>query len=455
MGIINRTFMLRNKTAVELYEKYAAEMPIIDYHCHLIPAQIAGDYRFKTATELFLGGDHYKWRQMRSAGIDERLITGDGEDFEKFYAFATVFPKLIGNPLYHWTSLELKRYFDIDEPLCPANAREIYDAVNARLAEEGYSARGLIERSNVRVLCTTDDPADDLRYHRQLREEGWSVKVLPTFRPDKAVNIEKDIFTDYIRAQGIKTYPELLAWLNARLDWFASFGCRLADHSIEVPDVVSGDPCVAFDKKMAGEVLTAAEEAAYRTAVLTYLAVEYEKRDWTMQIHIGALRNNNRKMFEKLGPDTGFDSTNDFALAVPMNALLDGFMQAGGLPKIILYSLNPKDNYTLGTMLGNFQEGPTAGRIQLGSGWWFNDNRDGMEAQLRALANLGVLATFVGMLTDSRSLVSYPRHEYFRRILCNLLGEWVENGEYPADTETLGEIVRDICYRNAERYFGF
>ena len=370
-------------------------------------------------------------------------------------AFATALEYCIGNPLYHWTHLELKRYFDIDEPLCPQNARKIYDAVNARLAEEGYSARGLIERSNVRVLCTTDDPADDLRYHRQLREEGWSVKVLPTFRPDKAVNIEKDIFTDYIRAQGIKTYPELLAWLSARLDYFASFGCRLADHSIEVPDVVSGDPCVAFDKKMAGEVLTAAEEAAYRTAVLTYLAVEYEKRDWTMQIHIGALRNNNRKMFEKLGPDTGFDSTNDFALAVPMNALLDGFMQAGGLPKIILYSLNPKDNYTLGTMLGNFQEGPTAGRIQLGSGWWFNDNRDGMEAQLRALANLGVLATFVGMLTDSRSLVSYPRHEYFRRILCNLLGEWVENGEYPADTETLGEIVRDICYRNAERYFGF
>ena len=455
MGIINRTFMLRNKTAIELYEKYAAEMPIIDYHCHLVPAQIAEDYRFKTATELFLGGDHYKWRQMRSAGIDERLITGDGEDFEKFYAWATLFPKLIGNPLYHWTSLELKRYFDIDEPLCSANAREIYDAVNARLAEEGYSARGLIERSNVRVLCTTDDPADDLRYHRMLREEGWSVKVLPTFRPDKAVNIEKDVFCDYIRAQGVKTYAELLAWLDSRIAYFASFGCRLADHSIEVPDVVSGDPCVAFDKKMAGEQLTREEEAAYRTAVLTHLAVAYEKLGWTMQIHIGALRNNNRKMFEKLGPDTGFDSMNDFALAAPISALLDGFMQAGGLPQVILYSLNPKDNYTLGSMLGNFQEGPTAGRIQLGSGWWFNDNRDGMEAQLRALANLGVLPTFVGMLTDSRSLVSYPRHEYFRRILCNLLGEWVENGEYPNDLDALGETVRDICYRNAERYFGF
>ncbi len=455
MGIIQENFMLRTKTAQELYHTYAEGMPIIDYHCHLSPAMIAEDYRFRNATELFLGGDHYKWRALRSAGIEEERITGGADDYAKFEAFATVLPELIGNPLYHWTALELKRYFDVDEPLCAANARRIYEACNARLGEEGYSARGLILRSHVKVVCTTDDPADDLAHHRRLREEGFPVRVLPTFRPDRAVNIEKDGFADYLQGQGIGNYAELLSFLDRRLSYFCENGCRVSDHSLEHVAYAKGDAAEVLRRKLSGEALTAEDEAVYRTAVLTHLAGAYAKRDMVMQLHIGAMRNNNTRMFGRLGADSGYDSMNDEAIAAPLSALLDGFACAEGLPKVILYSLNPKDNYTLGSMIGNFQEGPIAGRMQLGSGWWFNDNRDGMEAQMKALANLGVLSRFVGMLTDSRSLVSYPRHEYFRRILCNLLGEWVENGEYPDDRAALGRMIRGICYENAEQYFGF
>ena len=454
MGIINDTFMLKNETGRRLYEAYAAGQPIIDYHCHLSPEQIAKDYRFANVTELFLGGDHYKWRQMRTAGIDERLITGDGDPYDKFLAYASMMPGLIGNPLYHWTALELKRYFDIDEPLCRESARRIYDACNEMLKDPSFSARNLILRSNVRALCTTDDPIDCLAFHRQLREEGYSVKVLPTFRPDKALAVEKESFPLYMQAAGVKTYDELLAFLSARIAFFAESGCRLSDHSLERVAFVSGDPCVAFEKAMRGEMPTVEEADAFRSAVMLHLGGEYAKHDFAMQLHIGALRNNNTNMFRKLGADTGFDSINDFRVAEGLSRLLDHMNSGAGLPKTILYTLNPKDNYVLGAMIGNFQSSP-AGKMQFGSGWWFNDNRDGMEAQMCALANLGMLSQFVGMLTDSRSLVSYPRHEYFRRILCNLLGKWVEEGEYPNDEVALGEIITNICYRNAERYFNF
>ncbi len=452
MGIINDGFMLKSECARKLYDM-VKDLPIIDYHCHLSPKMIAEDYKFKNITELFLGGDHYKWRQMRTNGIDEKYITGDGDDYEKFEAFARTVPMLIGNPIYHWTHLELKRYFDIDEPLTARNAREIWDRCNSLLATDEYSARSLIRRSGVEVICTTDDPADSLEYHEQLAD--FEVKILPTFRPDKAVEIGKDTFIPYIRSIDIKSYAELADWLRGRIGFFAEHGCRLSDHGLESVPFAEGDPASVFDKRMSGGVLTENEISVFKTAVLRLCAEEYTRLGWTMQIHIGALRNNNRRMFEKLGADTGFDSINDLQIAEPLSAFLSALEYDGALPKTILYTLNPKDNYVLGTMIGNFQCGPTAGKIQFGSGWWFNDQRDGMEAQMRALANLGMLSRFVGMLTDSRSFVSYTRHEYFRRIMCNLIGEWVESGEYPCDYEALSEIVRGIAYKNAREYFRF
>lgn len=407
MGIISDNFMLKNETAKKLYFEYAKDMPIIDYHCHISPKMIAEDYRFKNAFELFLGGDHYKWRQMRSNGVDERYITGDADDYEKWLKFAETCPKLIGNPLYHWTHLELKRYFDIDECLCTDTAKDIWDRVNACLESPDFSVKNLIRKSNVEVICTTDGPYDTLEYHRQLKD--FDVKVIPAFRPD--LNDIRDDICD-------------------RMDFFHQNGCRLSDHAID---------------EMNDEIIEK----------IVFLGKEYARRGWTMQLHIGALRNNNTRMFESLGPDTGFDSVNDFEIARGLSKILDSLEKEDLLPKTIIYCLNPKDNYVIGTMLGNFQKGPTAGKIQFGSGWWFCDNRDGMQEQLKALANLGCLANFVGMLTDSRSFVSYTRHEYFRRILCNLLGTWVEDGEYPADFNMLKNIVEGICYKNAKNYFNF
>jgi glucuronate isomerase len=408
MGIINDNFMLYNETGRYLYNVYAKDLPIIDYHCHLDPKMIAENHKFKNAYELFLGGDHYKWRQMRSNGIDERLITGDADDFEKWRAFAVTIPLLIGNPLYHWTHLELKRYFDIDDVLCEDTANEIWDKVNECLKKPEYSAQGLIKMSNVETICTTDNPYDDLRYHKELR--GFSTKILPTFRPDVNGEIKNDI-TD-------------------RMDYFAENGCKLSDHSI---DKVDDD---IIEK-------------------IIFLGEEYARRGWTMQLHIGAMRNNNTRMFNKIGADTGFDSINDFEIAEGVSKMLNELEKKDMLPKTILYTLNPKDNYVLGAMLGNFQKAPIPGKIQFGSGWWFNDNRDGMIAQLTALGNLGILGRFVGMLTDSRSFVSYPRHEYFRRILCNLIGDWVERGEYPRDEKALKQITEGICFLNAKKYFDF
>ncbi len=406
MSFINDEFMLKNKTAVELYE-HVKDLPIIDYHCHISPKMIAENYKFKNAFELFLGGDHYKWRQMRTNGVDEKFITGDADDYDKWLAFAKTMPMLLGNPLYHWTHLELKRYFDIDETLNENTAKEIWDKVNACLEKDEYRVQGLIKMSNVETICTTDAPYDTLEYHRQLKD--FSTKVVPAFRPDLS-KINSDL-------------PE-------RLDFFHENGCRLSDHAVDSMD----DDTIEK---------------------LVYLGEEYAKRGWVWQLHIGALRNNNTRMFEKLGPDTGFDSVNDFQIAEGLSKILDSLDKKDMLPKTILYTLNPKDNYVLGTMLGNFQGGGAPGKIQFGSGWWFNDQRDGMESQMRALSNLGMLSRFVGMLTDSRSFVSYTRHEYFRRILCNLIGKWVEDGEYPRDMETLKKIAEGICYYNAKNYFGF
>ena len=452
MSFINDNFMLKTETARKLYAA-VKDLPIIDYHCHLSPKMIAENYKFRNAFDLFLGGDHYKWRQMRTNGVDEEYITGGADENEKFKAFARTVPYLIGNPLYHWTHLELKRYFDIDETLNEESCERIWNRVNECLAKDEYSAQNLIKRSNVAIICTTDDPLDTLEYHEQLK--NFETKILPTFRPDKAVEIGKETFVPYIEQTGVKTYDELVAWMRARIQYFHDHGCRLSDHALEYVPFGIGDVEAAFNKRMAGETLTNEEIDAFKTAMLTVCAEEYTRLGWAMQLHIGALRNNNRRMYEKLGADVGFDSINDLCIAENLSKFMDSLEYRDVLPKTILYTLNPKDNYVLGTMLGNFQKAPVAGKIQFGSGWWFNDQRDGMEGQMQALANLGMLARFVGMLTDSRSFVSYPRHEYFRRILCNLIGKWVDEGEYPADMDTLTEIVSGICYHNALRYFNF
>ncbi|MBQ3040631.1 MAG: glucuronate isomerase [Clostridia bacterium] len=452
--IINDEFLLNTKTAKELYE-IAKDMPIIDYHCHLDPKLIAIDYKFDNLGELFLGGDHYKWRMMRSFGIDERYVTGDATFKEKFKAFATALQYAIGNPLYHWTHLELKRYFGIDEALCEENADEIYEKCTTLLRTDEYSARNLIKNSNVEVVCTTDDPIDTLEYHDQIKDSEFSVKVLPAFRPDKAVNIHKETFLPYIEKAGVKSYEELKSWLSSRLDFFHSKGCRLSDHGLDFVPYTLGDASNIFNKALNGEALTKEEIDAYMTDLLVFFGKEYAKRGWCMQIHVGAIRNNNTKMYKRLGPDTGYDSIAETNLGENLSKLLDTLEMDDSLPKTILYSLNPKDNYVLATLMGCFQGAEARGKIQLGSGWWFNDQKDGMEEQLKALGNLGVLGSFVGMLTDSRSFVSYTRHDYFRRILCNLIGDWVENGLYPNDKAMLEKIIRGISYENANSYFGF
>lgn len=455
MGIINEDFMLYGETAKKLYHDYAEELPIIDYHCHLIPQIIAENHRFNDAYELFLGGDHYKWRQMRSNGIDEKYITGGADNYDKWKCFAKTMPYLIGNPIYHWTALELKRYFDIDEPLNEANAASIWEECNGKLSDENFYVKKLISRSNVEIICTTDDPSDSLEYHKMLKDDNFTTKVLPTFRPDKAVEIDKETFLPYIQAIGVKSYIELTAWLENRIEYFNSIGCRISDHALGAVPFALGNAESVFEKKLNGGKLTQHEIEVYKTDILRYCSSVYSKHGWAMQLHIGAMRNNNARMYEKIGADTGFDSINDLCIAEKLAKLMDELEKDDILPKTILYTLNPKDNYVLGTMMGNFQKAPVAGKIQFGSGWWFNDNRDGMEAQLRATANLGVLGRFIGMLTDSRSFVSYPRHEYFRRIFCNLVGGWVEKGEYPNDRKVLKEIVEGVCYRNAKNYFGF
>ena len=458
---MDKDFMLTNDTAKKLYHDYAEKMPIFDYHCHLIPQVMYEDKPFDNITQIFLGGDHYKWRYMRSNGIDEEYITGSASDYEKFKAFCSCLQYAIGNPLYHWTHLELKRYFGVEDIVTEANCDIIWEKCNKVITETKMSPSKLINSSNVAAIGTTDDPADDLEWHKKIKEKGHiNAKVYPSFRPDFLINIDKDTFKGYIEklsavsGKKIESYDDLIAVAYDRIDYFNAVGCRISDHALDgVPYNTEHSPKAVFKQALTGGKLSQSEIDAYKGAVLIDLAKKYKELDWTMQLHIGALRNNNSRMFEKLGADTGFDSIADYSIAAQLSALMNAMEKNDNLPKAILYTLNPKDNYVLATMLGNFQSSETAGKIQFGSAWWFNDQRDGMVEQMKALANLGALNKFVGMLTDSRSFLSYTRHEYFRRIMCNLIGEWVENGEFPQDYETLGKIVEDISFNNAKRYF--
>lgn len=458
-------FLLSTDTAVELYHGAAENMPIYDYHCHLPPQQIADNVGFESITQVWLGGDHYKWRLMRANGVSERLITGDAPDWDKFQAWSETLPYTLGNPVHQWTHLELRRYFGVNDLLVPETARKVYDRCNELLATPEFRVRELMKRMDVRVVCTTDDPADDLHYHRRIAgDRDFTVKVLPAFRPDKVFKTEDPgAFNAWIDALGaaadtdIRDYWTLLDALRQRINFFHENGARISDHGIEAPfaaDFIETDVERIFLDLRSGRDVKEADAEQFRSAVFLELGHAYAEKSWTMQIHLAALRNNNSRMFELLGPDTGYDSMGDFEIGKPLVKFLDGLAKTDELPKTILYSLNPRDNEVLATIAGSFQDGSVAGKMQLGSGWWFNDQRDGMERQMTALANTGLLSRFVGMITDSRSFLSYPRHEYFRRVLCDLLGRWVENGEVPKDMQQLGQMVGDISYNNAVRYFG-
>lgn len=464
-AFMNKDFLLQTETAKKLYHDYAAKMPIFDYHCHLNPQEIYENRTYKNMTELWLEGDHYKWRAMRANGVDEYYITGEADDYEKFEKWAETVEKLIGNPLYHWTHMELRQYFDLNTILKRATAKEVWNTCNEMLQNPDFSARGLIERSNVRLIGTTDDPIDDLRYHKLLQEvKEFSTTVLPAFRPDKVMAIQDHSWADYVGKLGnmtgiqITNYTKLMDALENRIDYFTEIGCRLSDHSLEtvvyeISTLQEVDAIV--EKALNKQAISLKENNQFLTQLLVSLGKAYNRRGWVMQYHIGALRSANSRLFRALGPNVGCDSMKDDPIAVPLFQLLDELDKDHHLPKTILYGLNPKDNETLATMAGNFQEGGTPSKVQFGSAWWFNDHTDGMVAQMKTLGNLGVLSRFVGMLTDSRSFLSYSRHEYFRRILCNIFGNWVENGDYPNEIEWLGEIVQDISYNNALNYFEF
>lgn len=464
---ITDDFLLQNPAAIRLYHEYAEPLPILDFHCHLPPRQIAEDHRFANLAEIWLHGDHYKWRAMRANGVPERFCTGDASDWEKFLAWAQTVPKTLGNPLYHWTHLELNRPFGIrDRLLGPHTAQEIWDRCNALLASEGFSCRGILRRMGVAVVCTTDDPTDDLAWHAALAADpDFSIRVFPTFRPDRAIAVESvDQFNAWVDRLGesagsdIRDYSGLLEALKRRHDFFHAHGCRLSDHGVDTmvaEDYVESEVQAAFAKLRVGRELAGEERAKFKSAVLHELALMDWAKGWTQQFHIGAMRNTNTRMFQALGPDAGFDSIGDLPVARPLAKFLDRLDRDGRLAKTILYNLNPAHNEVFATMIGNFQDGTTPGKMQWGSAWWFLDQKDGMERHLRTLANHGLLSRFVGMVTDSRSFLSYTRHEYFRRILCNLLGTEMEQGLAPRDFAMIGEIVQDICYRNAAEYFGF
>jgi glucuronate isomerase len=464
-AFMDQDFLLESETAKKLYHDYAAKMPVLDYHCHINPREIAEDRQFENITQVWLGGDHYKWRFMRSCGVDERYITGDASDKEKFLKWAECIGKAIGNPLYHWSHLELQRYFGFKGALSAKTAEEVWELCNKKLAEPSMSVRNLIRQSNVTLICTTDDPVDSLEWHKKIAEDAsFDVKVLPAWRPDKAMNIEKPEYTDYLaklsEASGvtIRTFADLKKALSNRMDFFASMGCSVSDHALEyVMYAPAGEQEIEaiFAKRLSGGNVSREEELQFKTAFMLFVGSEYAKRDWAMQLHYGCKRDNNTTMYKKLGPDTGYDCINNYAPSMQTADFLNALNEAGGLPRTILYSLNPNDNQAIGTILGCFQDSTAAAKIQQGSAWWFNDHKTGMQDQMTSLANLGNLSGFVGMLTDSRSFLSYTRHEYFRRILCNLLGGWVENGEFPQDYDILGNIVQDISYRNAVNYFKF
>ncbi|MFT4061891.1 MAG: glucuronate isomerase [Edaphocola sp.] len=462
---LDENFLLENGTAIKLYHDYAKQMPIIDYHCHLSPEQIANDYQFQNITQAWLYGDHYKWRAMRTNGVDEKFITGKAGDAEKFDAWAQTVPYTLRNPLYHWTHLELQRYFDIHEVLNGENAAKIYEQASAQIARKEYSVRGLLQKMNVKIVCTTDDPIDDLRFHRQFRNENTELKMYPAWRPDAAMNVDDaEKFNTYanklaaVTGSEVPTFGSYLAALKSRHDYFAENGCTLSDHGLEqiyAEDFTEDQVAAIYAKIRGGAALSLAENVVFKSAMLYHFAIWDAEKGWVQQFHLGALRNNNTRMLSQLGPDTGWDSIGDFGQGKAMSTFLNKLDTENKLTKTILYNLNPADNELMATMIGNFNDGSTPGKVQWGSGWWFLDQKDGMTKQLNTLSNMGLLSRFVGMLTDSRSFLSFPRHEYFRRILCNLFGTEIENGELPNDTAWIGKVIQDICYNNAKNYFGW
>jgi glucuronate isomerase len=463
-SFMDDNFLLQTESAKVLYHEFAKNMPIIDYHCHLPPDEIATDKVFGNLTQIWLYGDHYKWRAMRSNGVDESYCTGSRSDREKFQKWAETVPYTLRNPLYHWTHLELRRYFDEYETLGPSNADRIYDAANEKLNSPDYSVRSLLKKMDVRVVCTTDDPLDSLEFHQQIAAEGLDLQVLPTFRPDKFILIENPAYPDFISRLGaivnsdISSYDDLTRALKKRADFFASLGGRLADHGLERLSAVDFTPEEAdkvFKKRLSGAALSHDEIELFKSALLHELGTMYHSLGWTQQFHIGAMRNNNRRAVRTLGPDTGWDSIGDYSQALSLSRFFGKLDEYNQLAKTVIYNLNPADNEVIATMIGNFNDGSVAGKVQFGSGWWFMDQKQGMENQMNALSNMGLLSRFVGMLTDSRSFLSFPRHEYFRRILCNLYGNDIENGELPNDIPWIGQTIQNICYNNAKEYFKF
>lgn len=464
-NFLDEDFLLATETSRRLYHEYAKEMPIIDYHCHLPPNQIAEDLRFENITQAWLYGDHYKWRAMRTNGIDESYCTGRKSDWEKFRKWAETVPYTLRNPLYHWTHLELQRYFGINKTLNPDTAKNIYDECNEKLRSPEYSVRNLLRKMNVKLVCTTDDPVDSLEHHEKLKQDGFSIPILPAFRPDSAMNVSDPAkFQNYVQKLGavtniaISTFDDFLYALQNRHDFFASMGCGVSDHGLEqihAEDFTGSEIDAIFTKVHRGKMLSETEQEKFRSAMLIHFAEWDWEKGWVQQFHLGALRNNNSRMMSTLGPDTGWDSIGDFSQGRALARFLDKLDSNNKLAKTILYNLNPADNELMATMIGNFNDGSSTGKIQWGSAWWFLDQKDGMTKQINTLSNMGLLSRFIGMLTDSRSFLSFPRHEYFRRILCNLFGEEIERGELPNDLAWIGKIIQDICYNNAKNYFNW
>ena len=462
---LDKDFLLKTTTAKRLFHDYAADMPIIDYHCHLSPKDIAEDRIFNNIAEVWLHGDHYKWRAMRTNGIHESYCTGDKTDFEKFEQWAATVPYTMRNPLYHWTHMELQRYFNVTEQLSPANAKAVYEHCNALLQTKEFSVRNLLRKMKVKLVCTTDDPVDALEYHKAMQEEGADIQMVPAFRPDMAMNVgNTESFLQYVKkveaAAGMQvhTFDDYLMALKNRHDFFAQMGCRVSDHGLEeiyADEHTAEEIIIIFERLLKGETLCLTCQRQFKSAMLVHFAEWDHEKGWVQQFHLGALRNNNTRMLNQLGPDTGWDSIGTFDQGKALSKFLNGLDTRDKLTKTILYNLNPADNEVLATMVGNFNDGSVAGKIQFGSGWWFLDQKDGIIKQLNALSNMGLLSRFVGMLTDSRSFLSFPRHEYFRRILCDLIGTEVEEGELPNNIEWLGKMVQDICYNNNVNYFNW
>jgi glucuronate isomerase len=462
---LDKDFLLKTPTAKRLFHDYAADMPIIDYHCHLSPKDIAEDRIFNNIAEVWLHGDHYKWRAMRTNGVHESFCTGDKSDLEKFEQWAATVPYTMRNPLYHWTHMELQRYFNVTEQLSPANAKAVYDHCSALLQTKEFSVRNLLRKMKVKLVCTTDDPVDSLEYHKAMQEEGADIRMVPAFRPDMAMNVgNTETFLQYVRkvevAAGMQVnrFEDYLMALKRRHDFFAEMGCRVSDHGLEeiyADEYTAEEIIIIFERLLKGETLCLKCQRQFKSAMLVHFAEWDHEKGWVQQFHLGALRNNNTRMLNQLGPDTGWDSIGTFDQGKPLSKFLNGLDTRDKLTKTILYNLNPADNEVMATMVGNFNDGTVPGKIQFGSGWWFLDQKDGIIRQLNALSNMGLLSRFVGMLTDSRSFLSFPRHEYFRRILCDLIGTEVEEGELPNDIEWLGKMVQDICYNNTVNYFNW